>query len=128
MLMISITIASLIALSVVSYKYYASDKKALDVLVKYKSTKAYADGAAQRILKLVEDNNTLSASIVKLESQHQSVSDKLTAERRKNEELLDFVKKVQSPSEVKAKAPTATMKAKTPNTENSPRRGRPNKA
>jgi hypothetical protein len=85
--MITISIAALATLSVVTFNYLANKKKALDLLVKYNTIKEYADNAAKHILKLEEDNSNLSASVIKLKSLHQSVNDQLTAEKRKFADL-----------------------------------------
>ena len=111
MLMITITIAALATLSVITFNYLANKKKATDLLIKYNTVKEYADNAAKHILKLEEDNSNLSAFVIKLKSQCQSVNDLLTAEKRKN---LDVVNKETTVSTTK--------------TENGTRRGRPNKA
>jgi len=109
--MITITIASLVTLSIGAFKFYANKKAALDSLIKYKTTRDYADQAAKHILKLEEDNASLATTIVKLKSQYQSVNDLLTAEKRKNSDVINK---------------EATVSTTT--TENGTRRGRPNKA
>jgi len=128
MLMITISIAALATLSVVTFNYLANKKKALDLLAKYNSIKEYADNAAKHILKLEEDNSNLSASVIKLKSLHQSVNDQLTAEKRKFADLATEIENMA------AKAPKSPKVVKTQNSTNNSnnangtRRGRPNKA
>jgi len=128
MLMITISIAALATLSVVTFNYLANKKKALDLLAKYNSIKEYADNAAKHILKLEEDNSNLSASVIKLKSLHQSVNDQLTAEKRKFADLATEIENMA------AKAPKTPKVVKTQNSTNNSnnangtRRGRPNKA
>jgi hypothetical protein len=119
MLMISITIASLVALSVVTVKSYLNKERALDAKAKYTSIKAYADDAARRILTLEEDKSNLAATVTRLTNNHQSIADQLLAEKRKNANKARPVKAERA----KVEAPVATMKA-----EKQSRRGRPNKA
>jgi predicted nuclease with TOPRIM domain len=126
--MITISIAALATLSVVTFNYLANKKKALDLLAKYNSIKEYADNAAKHILKLEEDNSNLSASVIKLKSLHQSVNDQLTAEKRKFADLATEIENMA------AKAPKTPKVVKTQNSTNNSnnangtRRGRPNKA
>jgi predicted nuclease with TOPRIM domain len=126
--MITISIAALATLSVVTFNYLANKKKALDLLAKYNSIKEYADNAAKHILKLEEDNSNLSASVIKLKSLHQSVNDQLTAEKRKFADLATEIENMA------AKAPKSPKVVKTQNSTNNSnnangtRRGRPNKA
>lgn len=122
MLMITITIASLVALSIVAYKSYVNKEKALDLKAKYNSIKDYVDDASRRILTLEDDKANLAATIITLKSNIQSVTDQLTAEKRKSANAVRPIKLE------KTKAPVATMKAEAAKSDNTPRRGRPNKA
>lgn len=131
MLMITISIAALATLSVITFNYLANKKKALDLLAKYNSIKEYADNAAKHILKLEEDNSNLSASVIKLKSLHQSVNDQLTAEKRK---FADLATEIENMAAKAPKAPKSPKVVKTQNSTNNSnnangtRRGRPNKA
>jgi hypothetical protein len=94
MIIVTISVAALISLSVVGYIAYSNKNKAQSMQAKFESIKQFADDSAKRILALENDKVELSSSVVSLQNERLKLE-------QSNKDLREYVKKAIDKAEPK---------------------------